>query len=278
MKNKILLLACITILLAAGAEKVLGEAPAETAAEVKVPVVMYHLVTERQKYIGKYGITPAELRADLEYLRDNSYDTVVMQDLINFVDHGTPLPPNPIMLTFDDGNYSDFEYLLPLLREFDKKAVVAIISGAADKYTKMEAENPKGRYPNLSWPQVKLLHESGHVEIQNHSHDLHGKNGSGKRKGETAEAYYSRLFADLKKMQDGCKSNLNGYSPTAFVYPLGVIGEGSQDVLTELGLRGSFSCQEGINVIRQGDRDCLFLLKRTNRPSGRGIENIAKKY
>ena len=246
-----------------------------TNESVEVPIIMYHLVTEKSKYIGKYGITPSEFKQDLQFLRENGYNTIVMQDLINFVDHGTPLPPNPIMLTIDDGNFSDYEYVLPLLQEFEKKAVLAVIAHAADKYTKMSEENPKSRFPNLTWEQVKSLHESGFAEIQNHSYNLHDKGGSGKRKGESAEAYHSRLLNDLTKMQEGCQSVL-GYAPTAFVYPLGVIGDGSREVLNEIGLRGSFSCQEGMNVIRRGDADSLFLLKRTNRPSGRSIEVIIK--
>jgi hypothetical protein len=39
--------------------------------EVEVPIVMYHLVTERPRYIGKYGISPAELEKDLIFLKEN---------------------------------------------------------------------------------------------------------------------------------------------------------------------------------------------------------------
>jgi len=87
------------------------------AKEVSVPIVMYHLVTENPKYIGKYGVTPEELRQDLAYLKKKGYNTIVMQDLINYVERGIKLPKKPIMLTIDDGNYSDYSYLLPLLKE-----------------------------------------------------------------------------------------------------------------------------------------------------------------
>jgi hypothetical protein len=40
---------------------------------------------------------------------------------------------------------------------------------------------------------------------------------------------------------------------------------------------GSISCQEGKNIIRQGDKDCLFKLHRTNRPRNRSIEEILRK-
>ncbi|MCL1883455.1 MAG: polysaccharide deacetylase family protein [Defluviitaleaceae bacterium] len=247
------------------------------AKEVQLPVIMYHLVTENPKYIGKYGITPAELERDLAYLKENDYNTVVMQDLIEFVNSGKRLPDNPIMLTFDDGNSGDYRYLLPLLKEYEMKAVVAIIGEASDRFTIEAEENPSAKYPNLTWAQIKELHESGHVEIQSHSYNLHKTPiGSGKKSGESEEAYHARLLADLQKLQEACAAHL-GYVPTAFIYPLGVIGENSRAVLEELGMMGSVSCQEGMNTIRQGDKDCLFKIMRTNRPSGRPIEDLLKK-
>jgi peptidoglycan/xylan/chitin deacetylase (PgdA/CDA1 family) len=158
------------------------------------------------------------------------------------------------------------------------KAVLAILGETSDKYTADAAKNPKAKYPNLTWPQIIELHESGHAEIQSHSYNLHtAPICSGKKQGESTEAYKSRLFADLKKLQEACLLHLN-YVPTTFVFPLGVIGEGSRDVLEELGFMGSISCQEGKNILRQGDFDCLFKLHRTNRPQGRSIEQILNKY
>ncbi|MCL2197812.1 MAG: polysaccharide deacetylase family protein, partial [Defluviitaleaceae bacterium] len=141
--------------------------------ETKLPVIMYHLVTENQKYIGPFGISPTQLRQDFEYMQANNYNTVVVSDLIALVNEGIPLPPNPIMLTFDDGNYSEYKYLLPLLQEFDQKAVVSIMGEATDRATAEAEKNPKAPHPNLNWEQVTTLHESGHAEIQSHAYDLH---------------------------------------------------------------------------------------------------------
>jgi len=248
--------------------------PAEESADV--PVIMYHLITERSKYIGKYGITPDEIEKDLKYLKENGYTTVVMRDLVDFVNHGSPLPPKPIVLTFDDGNYSDFEYLYPLLKKYDMKAVLAIIGSATDKYTKQSAENPGARYPNLNWAQVKELHESGLFEIQSHGYDVHGSRGSGEKKGESTQAYHSRLHDDLKKLQDACEEHLN-YTPNTFIYPLGIIGKDSRIVLEKLGMVASLSCYEGINIVRPGDHDCLFKMHRYNRPSGESIGSLLSR-
>jgi len=241
--------------------------------EVQVPIIMYHLVTENSRYVGKYGILPSQLEDDLKYLKENGYNTVVMQDLIDFVEKEKRLPKNPIVLTFDDGNSSDYHFLFPLLKKYDMKAVISIIGSAVDKNTKEHAKYPAGKFPNLTWAQVKEMHDEGIVEVQSHGYNVHGSAGSGKLRRESAEAYHQRLLADLTKLQDLCEEHL-GVKPNTFCYPLGVISKGSHAVLEEMGFKASLSCQEGINIIRQGERDCLLKLNRNNRPSGRSIEKV----
>ena len=248
----------------------------KAAEGVPVPVIMYHLITERPKYIGKYGITPAELETDLKYLQSEGYTTVVMQDLINYVENGVALPEKPIVLTFDDGNNSDYQYLLPLLKKYEMRAVAAIIGKATDECTKNAEEYPTAHYPNLTWPQIKELHQSGVIEIQNHGYNMHGKGGSGEKKGEALEAYHTRLYNDLKKLQELCQTHL-GHTPTTFVYPLGIIGKDSRKVLESLGMSASLSCHEGVTVVKIGDKDCLFKMHRYNRPSGKTVREILSK-
>jgi len=241
--------------------------------EALVPIIMYHLVTENSRYVGKFGIRPSELEEDLKFLKENGYNTIVMQDLINFVEKGKRLPKNPIILTFDDGNSSDFKYLFPLLKEYDMKAVISIIGKAVDHNTEEHAKYPAGKFPNLTWPQVKEIHDEGIVEVQNHGYNVHGPAGSGKLKRESASEYHQRLLADLTKLQDLCEKHLDA-KPTTFCYPLGVISKGSHAVLEEMGFKASLSCQEGINVIKHGEPECLFKLNRNNRPSGKSIEKV----
>jgi peptidoglycan/xylan/chitin deacetylase (PgdA/CDA1 family) len=238
--------------------------------EAQVPIIMYHLVTEKSKYIGKYGITPAELESDLKYLKNNGYRTVVMGDLIQFVQKGKRLPKKPIVLTIDDGNKGDVNHILPLLEKYKMKAVFSVIGEATDKYTTASAENPNAKYPNLTWNDIKIMHASGRCEIQSHGYNVHGKNGAGKRSSESTEDYHKRLHTDLQKLQTRCREEI-GFTPTTFTYPLGVISKEAQAVLEELGFTASLSCWEGMNHLKQGDPGCLFRLKRVNRPSGRPI-------
>ena len=240
----------------------------------RVPVLMYHAVTKDQSRHGKFAVSPQELEADLQYLQNQGYTTLVMEDLIDFVQQGSALPDKPVLLTFDDGNYSDYLYVWPLLQKYHMRAVLSIIGQPTDQYSR------EGRtdihYPQLTWPQIRDMLDSGAVEIQNHSYDMHGPVGALKRKNESQQAYEHRFCQDVAKMQTLVRTHL-GLIPTTFAFPLGRISDGTGQCLRMLGFCASLSCTEGINVIRQGQPDSLFLLKRVNRPHGLSAQEILKK-
>jgi len=250
--------------------------PLHAALEpAEFPIIMYHAVATNPRLLGTWGITPKEMEADLIYLRENGYNTVVMADIIAFVNDGVPLPPKPIVLTFDDGNFGDWEYVFPLLEKYDMRAVVSILGEATDRCTAYYAAGER-KLPNLTWEQVAAMHASGRVEIQNHSYNLHGARGAGRQKGEPMAAYQQRLAADLTKLQAAVQQHL-GFTPTTFTYPLGVISEGSQEALVQAGFVASLSCQSGMNRIWAGDTAALFRLRRDNRPQGVPVSALLKR-
>jgi peptidoglycan/xylan/chitin deacetylase (PgdA/CDA1 family) len=244
---------------------------------VRLPVVMYHLVTNQGKYVGRYGITPDALDSDLKYLKDNGYNTVVMKDVSDFITKGVPLPEKPVMLTFDDGNSSDHTYVLPLLKKHNVKVILSVMGKQADQYTSDAVKYGGGTYPNLTWPQLKEIVGTGLAEIQSHAYDLHSAGGAGRRHNESMGEYQARLRKDLSRLQECCAQEL-GVRPDTFTYPLGVYGQGSEEVLKGLGFVASFSCTEGINEIKQGEPEGLFMLKRCIRSSGKHISEILNKY
>jgi len=249
----------------------------QTCAEVDsalVPIIMYHRVYDYQSK-GEHNISPIELEEDFRYLQEKGYNTVLMQDLIDFVYNNIPLPEKPIVLTFDDGNRSDYEVLFPLLNKYDLKAVLSIIGKSTDECSAPEQQGI--RQPHLTWEQIEEMANSSLVEFQNHSYNLHGVNGSLKRSSETTEAYQTRFKDDLLKLQTIMNEKI-GLEPTTFTYPFGKISKESYASLIEAGFKSSLSCYGGINKIEANRLDTIFVLKRNNRPSGLGIEKILKDF
>ena len=83
---------------------------------IRLPIVMYHLVLDDDKRLGKFIVSPDELRRDMQYLKDKGYTTVVFADLVNYVENGAPLPEKPIMLTFDAVSYTHLHKRLRIQR------------------------------------------------------------------------------------------------------------------------------------------------------------------
>ena len=245
---------------------------------IKVPIIMYHSILKDPARSNKYTITPAVLEEDLKYIKADGYETITISDLISYVYADKPLPPKPIILTFDDGHYNNYGYLYPLLEKYDMKAVISIVGSYTDKFSETNEANLN--YSYLRWKDINELISSGRVEFQNHTYNLHdnthGRIGAKKKKGESDDEYKKILEEDINKLQNEFKEN-TGYVPTCFTYPFGGISNSSLDIIKELGFKASLSCEEGINKITKNPNS-LYLLKRYNRPSYVSTYNIFKKF
>lgn len=74
--------------------------PAAAQSAVRVPVLCYHNID----YSGSaYATTPELLNAECQWLLTNGYTAISVYQLWNAFATGHPLPPNPVMLTNDDG-------------------------------------------------------------------------------------------------------------------------------------------------------------------------------
>jgi peptidoglycan/xylan/chitin deacetylase (PgdA/CDA1 family)/murein DD-endopeptidase MepM/ murein hydrolase activator NlpD len=249
-----------------------GDAP----PSVTVPLIMYHSILKARS--NKYVIAPAQLEADLKYLSENGWHTIVMADLIRFADEGTPLPDKPILLTFDDGYYNNIHYAQPLLEEYGMKGVLAVVGAFTDKSTAEGTQNPN--YSYLSWDTIRETAEKGVFEIQSHSYNMHTqakRQGCLRRPGENTEDYGETLLDDLNRLSDTLEETM-GCRPTTFVYPFGLMSVESERVLRQAGFRASFSCSEGVNQLVPGDAEGLYRLNRCIRTPNMSVQNILKRY
>lgn len=228
-----------------------------------VPIIMYHEV--KNCYAGKDVITPYEFESDLKYLKENNFTTITMTDLINHVYKKTPLPANPVILTFDDGYYNNYVYAFPLLKKYHMKIVLSIIGKNTDDFSGTKDININ--YSHVTWNQINEMKKSGLVEIQNHTYNLHsisqGRFGCGKMFGESERHYEMVLTDDIQRLQKEVTLYTQA-TPNTFTYPYGKISDASLPVIKKLGFKASLTCIYGINIINYSP-ECLFQLKRVCR-------------
>ncbi len=243
---------------------------------VFVPIIMYHSLLKNPASANSYTVSPSTFEADLQYLLDNGYQTVFIQDLIDYVYQGQPLPPKPVVITFDDGHLNTLTYGLPILQKHGAKAVLSAVGGYVEEAVAQNDPNPQ--YAYCTWDDLKTLRDSGCFEIQNHSYRLHsskGARGAARKEGEVVASYHQRLISDVLKMQQALAKEAEA-QPTAFTYPFGFTDPEGERVLRELGFLATLTCAERPNYLTDNP-ECLYLLGRYNRPSGISTASFMQK-
>lgn len=239
----------------------------EIETEVSLPVIMYHTILKNPEN-NKFKISEKLFEKDLEYLKENGFTTILVENLIKYTQNDENLPTRPVLLTFDDGALNNYSLAFPIAKKHKSKFVFSPIGSEADKYSKINDENPD--YAHASWKRIKELSDSKIVEIQNHTYNMHNQSGSRigckKKYNETKDEYRQKFIDDISKMQNLIKEN-TGKTPTAFFYPFGACSKCSVDFLKEMGFKASFVCGSKVNKITR-DPNCLFGLKRFLRPPG----------
>lgn len=261
-----LALGCAAGGLLKGAGAVEAAAPAREGTPL--PVIMYHGLLRDEALQGDYVISPEILESDMAYLQEQGYTALHIQDLLDYVDGKAGLPEKPVLLTFDDGYYNNYLYAYPLAQKYQMKLVVAPIGYYTDQYS--ETKDEHAPYSHITWDQMAEMQESGLVEFQNHTYNLHGSGGQrlGTKKlaGESSEAYAALLSEDLMRMQKKMEDHL-GRAPSCFVYPFGAVSETEPEIIRSLGFRCTLTCESRINYITR-DAECLYGLGRWRRPPG----------
>lgn len=246
---------------------------------VRLPVVMYHQLTEDESKAGKYVLPISCFEKDLKYLKENGYHSVTVKELLDFAEGREDLPEKSVMITFDDGCETLHTYAEPLLEKYGFTAVGFIVGSLADYYSEIDDHNLS--YSNLNWSAIKEMAQRNTVEIQSHSYDAHknesGRSGLKKKKSETIEQYSEFLGTDAAKMKTAMLENA-GYAPVAIAYPFGSYSKESADILKKYGIRLAFTCEEKVNIIRKADSEWLFGIGRYNRPSGISSEAFFEKW
>lgn len=233
---------------------------------VDVPIIMYHSICNTNN--NAYVLKPSALESDFKYLKEKGYTPVTMTELIAFGEGAGDLPEKPVVITLDDGFYNNYHYVLPLLKKYGFKAVVSLVGSYCEKEASEKKRSPV--YSYLNYAEIKDMAASGLVEFQNHSYDMHHNKGArvGVRRcsGETAQHYSDTLTADVKKCESLFQKHC-GLQFNTFTYPFGYFSKDTEKILKGLGYRALLTCNEGVNRIAKGEKDKLYSLKRTNRPS-----------
>ena len=223
----------------------------------KVPILMYHNLTNDPSAVTSMTITGERFQEDMEYLEYNGYTPLLSADLINIRAGKEAMPERPVMITFDDGYRSNYDIAYPILQKTGMKAVIALIGKSIRANDNTEAN----RF-FLKWDEAAEMADSGLVELASHTYNLHnpqyggltapdGINGIQRLKGESQAAYNKRVGEDLKQSIDLITQNTSQKNVLFFAYPFGARDAWMQPLLQKNGIQVSVLTNTGTASIRR---------------------------
>ncbi|MCL1803543.1 MAG: polysaccharide deacetylase family protein [Eubacteriaceae bacterium] len=270
----IILALAAAALIASSRGRMLKASSVADEPEISFPVVMYHSVSSKYDRLNDYVLNISELERDLKHIQSNGYETVLFREILEWQKSGDAKMhvEKPIVIVFDDGFYNNYSLVMPLFEEYGMKFCLSVVGSYIDKET--ELGDPQAEYYSYcTWDQLKEMHESGNVELFNHSYNMHvngARRGVLQKGSESNEAYLQALTQDILK----CQGMLDSIGAThrMYAYPFGFYSKKTEEALIGLGFNVSLSCATGVNHIAKSTP--LMLIKRYNRPHGISSETF----
>ena len=80
-----------------------------------IPVLYYHSIAYEEG--NELRIPKEKFRQQMQYLKDNGYTTLSLDEFYNFLTENTPIPNKSVIITFDDGYRNNYKNAFPILKE-----------------------------------------------------------------------------------------------------------------------------------------------------------------
>ncbi len=186
---------------------------------VGVPVLNYHRIDSGIRH--SLVVPPEEFKKQMQYLHNEGYHSITLDELYDYVTKGTELPDKPVLITFDDGYIDNYQHAMPILKEYNMKATLFMISGSV-------GEN---RFVGLE--QLKEMQANG-IDIQ--SHTVNHKD----LRHMSLQQARDELVSSKAVLEDSMKH------PVRYIaYPGGFTNKDIDTIAEESGYRMAFNVKAG---------------------------------
>lgn len=188
-----------------------------------VPVLVYYRVNDVDS--NALTLTVEQFDAQMKYLVDDGYSVITPDELLDSWEGKSELPSKPVVITFDDGNVDNYKNVYPVLKKYNLRATMFVITDNVNLY------------PNyMTWQQAQEMQASGLVDIE--SHTLSNKSFL---KIYSRDKLWDQLY--------GSKQAIEWYlkKPAKFIaYPDGKYTVEAEDLSKEVGYRAGFTMDYGL--------------------------------
>jgi peptidoglycan/xylan/chitin deacetylase (PgdA/CDA1 family) len=214
----------------------------------RVAVLVYHHIDNTTQ--GDIVITAKRFKDQLNDLIHRGYHFINLQQFKHFLD-GSGIPDNAVLVTFDDGYASFYNYAYPILSKLGIPAVNFVIT--------KDLEDPRNRrVPALNKLQIAQMgHKPDLFEFQCHTDSLHDRYPDGLAmltalenplgQPETVDRHRVRIENDT----DICRrklADLQSVPIDTFSYPFGIYDKQSIEWIKQAGIRYAFTTVSGMTL------------------------------
>ncbi|SDM83097.1 biofilm PGA synthesis lipoprotein PgaB [Paenibacillus sp. yr247] len=212
--------------------------------------LVYHHLDDEESFVT---ITPTKFNQHLQMLKEKHYNVISIEEYACFLEKRKSIPPNAVVITFDDGYRSFYEKAYPLLKKQGFPATNFVIVSYID------SDYPS--LPFLTWKQMKEMKKDG-FSFYSHTYNLHQKKSGDsmnpvpmltnriylaqQNRLETEEERKQRVGEDLLTAEWMLKTQLSNQL-SMLCFPFGYYNQTTIDDAQELGIRYFFTTKEGIN-------------------------------
>ncbi len=209
-------------LIAAVAAPLLAQsAPTRAPDSLRVPILVYHNIEPWPggKPTAALDLTmrPEAFAAQMRYLAEHKIPTVSLDALLDALEGKRTLPPNAVVITFDDGRVNQLHNAVPVLKQHGLTATFFPFVHAMDK-------NP--RY--FTWAQFRDVMAAG-MSVGSHG-VLHVR---------VDKVTGAKLHEEVTGSRETLRAKL-GASATAFYsYPFGALAAAGDSAVRAAGYRGA---------------------------------------
>ena len=164
------------------------------------PILMYHSISKKSSQV-----TAKNFEKQIKYLVDKGYTFLFLEEI-----HDSDKYDKPIIITFDDGYRDNYETAFEILKKYDAKATIFMITSFI------------GKDGFLTETQIKELEGSGLVRVESHTRD---HTDLSKLPPEHANIQIEKSTAALKE--------ITGREHKILAYPFGGFNDDVEKIVME---------------------------------------------
>ncbi len=209
-------------------------------ARKQVPILCYHQIRDWRPTDSKSAkdyIIPVEtFKAQMKMLSDSGYNSILPEQLYNYLAYGDKLPEKPIMLTFDDTDYDQYEVGAKVLDKYGYKGAYFIMTVSIGK---------KGKVHYMSKEDIKDLADRGNT-IGSHSYDHQNF------KKYTGDDWITQIEKPTAKLEE-----ITGGKILDFAYPFGLWNSEGIPELKKRGFRAAYALAQ-----KRDENEPLYTIRR----------------